>query len=149
MKTCKNTYFMDLAFRASFQSHCMRRHVGACVVDSDFNILALTYNGPARGRPHCDEGEPCYGLDLAPGMDRCEGLHAEQSAMLACNNNPTAFAIYVTEAPCFACTKFLLHTRVYNIIVPAQFDAQPYSKDLWLSAGKNWLTLGDYQFHKA
>lgn len=148
MKTDKDTYFMDLAFRAAQQSHCMRRKVGALVVDHSFNIKALTYNGPARGRPHCDEGHACYGLDLPPGQDRCEGLHAEQSAMLACGNDPTAFAIYVTEAPCFACTKFLLHTRILHIIVPGWANTQPESLALWQSAGKIWSTLDDYQYPK-
>jgi dCMP deaminase len=137
--TTKQAYFMQLATRASEQSHCLRRKVGAVIVDSNLNIKALTYNGPARGRPHCDEGHPCHGVNLAPGQDRCEGLHAEQSAVLAAGNTPDLFAIYVTEAPCFACAKFLLHTSIQTIYVPADADMQEHSKDLWLSAGRNWL----------
>lgn len=143
MRLSKPMYFMQLAFTAAAQAHCLRRKVGAVIVDSHNNIKALTYNGPARGRPHCDGGHPCHGLDQPPGQDRCEGLHAEQSAVLAAGNTPDLAAIYVTEAPCFACAKFLLHTSIHTIYVPEFADLQPHSKALWQSAGKNWVTLDD------
>lgn len=144
MRTNKHTYFMQLAFRASEQGHCLRRKVGALIIDSNKNIKALTYNGPARGRPHCDEDHPCHGVNLAPGQDRCEGLHAEQSAVLAAGNTPDLSAIYVTEAPCFACTKFLLHTSIQTIYIPEFADGQEHSKELWKSAGRAWVTTDDY-----
>lgn len=146
-RTNKHTYFMQLAFRASEQGHCLRRKVGAVIIDSNKNIKALTYNGPARGRPHCDDGHPCHGVNLAPGQDRCEGLHAEQSAVLAAGNTPDLSAIYVTEAPCFACAKFLLHTSIQTICVPEHADGQEHSKKLWLSAGRAWLTTDDYMHY--
>lgn len=143
-RTNKHTYFMQLAMRASAQGHCLRRQVGAVIVDANNNIKALTYNGPARGRPHCDDGHACHGVTLAPGQDRCEGLHAEQSAVLAAGNTPDLAAIYVTEAPCFACAKFLLHTSIHTIYIPEHSDRQEHSKALWQSAGKSWVLLDDY-----
>ena len=143
-RTNKHAYFMQLAFRASEQGHCLRRKVGAVIIDGHKNIKALTYNGPARGRPHCDEDQQCHGVSLTPGQDRCEGLHAEQSAVLAAGNTPDLDAIYVTEAPCFACAKFLLHTSIQTIYVPEHSDMQEYSKELWLDAGRNWVNLDDY-----
>lgn len=143
-RTNKHTYFMQLAMRASSQGHCLRRKVGALIVDGNNNIKALTYNGPARGRPHCDEGHACHGVDLAPGHDRCEGLHAEQSAILAAGNAPDLEAIYVTEAPCFACVKFLLHSSIRTIYIPEHADGQEHSKKLWQSAGNHWVLLDDW-----
>ena len=139
----KQTYFMGLAQLAASQSHCMRRQVGAVIVDRNKNIKALTYNGPARGRPHCDEGHPCHGVDLPPGQDMCQGLHAEQSAVLAAGNAPDLDTIYVTEAPCYACTKFMLHTSITTIVVPEWNDKQAHSKQLWLDAGKNWVVYSE------
>ena len=47
-------YFMDMAELVAKRSTCLRRNVGAVVVQ-DRRIVATGYNGAPKGIPHCNE----------------------------------------------------------------------------------------------
>ena len=51
-----DTYFMKLAYVAATRSNCMKRAVGAIVVNPDKQIVATGYNGTTFGYDNCFEG---------------------------------------------------------------------------------------------
>ena len=46
-------YFIKLATEVAKRSTCLRRQVGAVIVDKDNHILATGYNGAPAGLDHC------------------------------------------------------------------------------------------------
>ena len=83
----KDEYFMDMALLVSERSTCLRRKVGAVLINKRKHVLATGYNGVASGQPHCLD-IPCIGANSASGtdLDLCEAVHAEQNALLQCRN---------------------------------------------------------------
>jgi len=51
-------YFMQIAFLVSQRSTCLRRHVGALLVQKR-HILSTGYNGAPQGLAHCAELGGC------------------------------------------------------------------------------------------
>lgn len=115
-------YFLGIAFEVSKRATCDRLHVGCVLVDSDKSILATGYNGSVRGLPHCDDA----GHDMDEG--HCvRTVHAEANAIVqaASRGARTQGAIaYVTNRPCWPCTKLLINAGVVNI-----FYAEAYRDD--------------------
>ena len=49
-------YFMEMAVLTARRSTCLRRHVGAVIVQEK-HIVATGYNGAPRGLDHCGDRE--------------------------------------------------------------------------------------------
>ena len=106
-----DSYFMKMAELVSTRSTCMRRQVGAVIVQ-DKHIVATGYNGAPRGIMHCDERGECLRQKLGvPSGERhelCMALHAEQNAIIqAATSGQTieGATIYITHQPCIICAK--------------------------------------------
>jgi dCMP deaminase len=101
-------------------------------------VLATGYNGRYAGAAHCNEGFPCEGAELpsGTGLDKCEALHAESSALLFCSNVYDIQTCYVTVTPCIECTKMLLNTSCQRIVASAVYP-QPAARKLWYQAGRS------------
>jgi dCMP deaminase len=97
---------------------CPRRQVGCVIVDMHGRVMATGYNGPASGRPHCSEGEPCPGAHFrsGEGLDKCEAIHAEQNACLLLDDPWQVDTVYITASPCLSCVKLLLGTSAKRIV---------------------------------
>ena len=54
----REEYYMAMAMLASSRSTCLSRKVGAVIIQDD-NPISFSYNGPARGVPHCEEKGGC------------------------------------------------------------------------------------------
>lgn len=136
-----DTYYLNLARAVSTRGTCIRRQVGCVLVDSRRRILAAGYNGSASGAPHCSE-IPCPGamLPSGTGLDLCEALHAEQSALLYCHDVYAIATCYVTVSPCVTCIKLLLNTSCFRIIF-LEFYSQPEAELLWKRASREWRHL--------
>ena len=79
-------YFMDFAVLTARRSTCLRRQVGAVIVQ-DKHIIATGYNGAPRGIAHCGEREGgCLreekGVPSGEKHELCRALHAEQNAII-------------------------------------------------------------------
>jgi len=134
-------------------------------------VLSIGYNGVASGQPHCNEselrgadyapvpGQPdlqapgrmvrlfphaCRDSDLAPGLDGCEAVHAEQNAMLQCRDPDAVWAAHVTLSPCKACLKLLLGTPCQAIVFGEPHEDQAPG-GLWVRAGRSWHHLAGHQ----
>lgn len=115
---------------------CPRRKVGAMIADERGRPLAVGYNGPAAGRPHCTD-HPCPGASYpsGQGLEFCEAIHAEQNAILQLRNPDRAFTIFLTTFPCNSCIKLLLGTPIQEIVYR---DGYPHGESAlwWEEAGR-------------
>ena len=75
---------MRLAEVAASRSNCMKRGIGAVIVQ-DNRVISTGYNGTPFGLINCNEGgcDRCNN-NIAQGeeLDKCLCLHAEESAVL-------------------------------------------------------------------
>lgn len=154
-----DVYFMRLAIDVSTRSTCLRRQVGSILVDKRNHIIATGYNGVAPGLPHCNYESKisevsdgieninpyaCKGAFEKTGvdLDSCEAIHAEQNALLQCDDVYKIEKIYTTSAPCVTCTKLLMSTSCKEIIFLQDYPQWKQSKILWREyPGRHWKKL--------
>ena len=78
-------YFMDFAELTAKRSTCLRRQVGAVIVQ-DKHIIATGYNGAPRGRANCSALGTCMrdelGIPRGERYEMCRAIHAEQNAII-------------------------------------------------------------------
>lgn len=144
----KDEYFMDMALLVSERSTCLRRKVGAVLINKRKHVLATGYNGVASGQPHCLD-IPCIGANSASGtdLDLCEAVHAEQNALLQCRNVFEIDTCYVTVSPCMTCTKLLLNTSCQTIIFEEDYVDQK-ARLIWERHDRKWVRIdGSFQTH--
>ena len=56
MRPSKDQWAMSLAHETAKRATCLRRSVGAVLLNARGHVLATGYNGVASGLPHCNEG---------------------------------------------------------------------------------------------
>ncbi len=110
-------YFLEMAELVARRSTCIRRAVGAIIVDREHRVLSTGYNGVPRNLDHCTE-RACPGAGDPKGdTSRCEAVHAEVNAVLQCNAIRYAHTIYVSCTPCFVCAKMIANTEIKRVVV--------------------------------
>jgi dCMP deaminase len=116
----------------SARSTCIRRQVGAIIIDGDNLLLSSGYNGVPQGFDHCLD-KPCAGAkDESGDSRRCLAVHAEANAIIHCHRIDLARTIYTTCAPCFECAKLICNTPIRRVV-----SLQPYhgqSEELFKNA---------------
>jgi len=117
MRESKTQYFLKMARHAGTQATCPRRQVGCVIVDKNGHVLSTGYNGVPRNYPHCTE-HPCGGQDKksGEGLETCMATHAEQNALLQCEDVNKINIIYLTLAPCVTCAKLIANTGCKKVI---------------------------------
>jgi dCMP deaminase len=119
-------YFMHITREVAKRSTCLRRHVGAVIVQ-DKRILTTGYNGPPRGLAHCDEVGCVRQQMSVPSGERtelCRGLHAEQNAIIQAALHGVRIAgsdIYITLQPCVLCAKMLINAGIRRIVYDGDY----------------------------
>ena len=141
-------YFMEMAELTSKRSTCMRRQVGAVIVQ-DKHIIATGYNGAPRGIKHCEERGGCLREKLnVPSGERhelCMALHAEQNAIIQAatlGQSIEGGVIYVTHQPCVICAKMIINAGIKRIVVREGYPDQ-LSIDILSEAGLRIVMLGE------
>ena len=137
MRLSKDRYFMKIAELVAQRSTCPRRDVGCVIVDNNSYIKATGYNGVPRGYTHCNE-ENCG----ADNIDQCLAIHAEQNALLQCENINSVAEIYTTTSPCLTCAKMIANTSVKRVIYKEQYKCTK-GLDLLRSLGVICETIKD------
>lgn len=144
MRPSLDEYLMDAAILAATRTTCLRRGVGCVLASKRGHIMAVGYNGVAAGLPHCSQKDwkdevphACEGWRMAPGLDKCEAIHAEQNALLQCRDPWEIETAYVTLSPCKACLKLLLNTGCKRIVFLEE-HIDPLPSELWRKAGRIW-----------
>ena len=108
-------YFMEMAILTAKRSTCLRRQVGAVIVQ-DRHIIATGYNGAPRGLEHCGQRE---------------GGHSIEGA-----------TIYITNQPCIICAKMIINAGIKRIVVKEGYPDQ-MSVDILAEAGLKIVMLGE------
>lgn len=152
-----DTYFMDIAYMASTRSQCLRRHVGAVLVQGK-KLLGTAYNGAPMGVPDCSEAGCMLveEVEVVASEDgermirkqRCiRTIHAEQNLLLFTDRNDReGSTVYVTDQPCWTCSNMLANSGIKEIVYH-----RPYPKDddkvraLMEARGIVLRTLEDYE----
>jgi dCMP deaminase len=163
VRISRDEWALRLAEVTALRGTCLRRRVGAVLLDRDGYVLSTGFNGRAAGLPHCDErgmvdrmimvdGRPqgliasypnaCPGATAISGtaLDLCEACHAEQNCLLRCRDVREVEACYVTVSPCVACAKLLLNTACRRVVFREEY-VHADARRLWEAAGRMWICL--------
>lgn len=117
-----------LAEVAKLRSTCLRRQIGAVLVTDNHMIIAIAYNGPPSGAPHCSELGGCLreNLHIPSGtrQEMCRAVHAEQnviliSAIYGASTKDTT--LYCLNFPCVTCAKLIVQAGIKKIIYHNQY----------------------------
>jgi dCMP deaminase len=166
----RDRWGLQLAQVTAKRSTCLRRNVGCVLVNKRGHILATGYNGVSAGAKHCNEEEQfrirrtlefdgrklisqqdtvkpqyphaCSGAQSPSGanLDGCQAIHAEQNALLQCQDVWDIETCYTTTSPCMTCVKLLLNTSCQRIVFSEDY---PHSdaKVMWENAGREWVNI--------
>jgi dCMP deaminase len=141
-------YFMEMAMLTAKRSTCMRRNVGAVIVQ-DKHIIATGYNGAPKGIPHCEEIGGCLREKMnIPSGERhelCRALHAEQNAIIQAATLAQSIegaSIYITNQPCVICAKMIINAGIKRIVVKEGYPDK-LAVDLLAEAGLKIVMLGE------
>ncbi|GHU63663.1 cytidine deaminase [Clostridia bacterium] len=139
-------YFMGIAQLTAERSTCLRRKVGAVIVQ-DKHIVATGYNGAPRGIAHCAERGGCLREELGvPSGERhelCRALHAEQNAIIQAatfGSSVEGATIYITHQPCIICSKMIINAGLRKIIVNQTYP-DDYAVEILQEAGLKIVTM--------
>ena len=125
--------WMTVAREIAKRSYDPRLRVGCVVVPEDnTGILALGYNGNARGLPNEAES-------LEPGQSGM--IHAEQNALVKCPfHYPVAKHIYSTHSMCRQCAKLVINAGIKRVVY-GELYRDPSGLDLLRQAGVQVYTV--------
>jgi dCMP deaminase len=135
-----DNYYLSLLPGVAARATCVRRQVGAIIVDHQHRVLSMGFNGVPRGFPHCGEvtarmlgttewtrDNPdgikfvpvpsCDGANEPKGVtDKCLAVHAEINALLSCADLQRAHTMYVSCTPCRRCALTIANTNIKRIV---------------------------------
>jgi len=121
-----DSYFMNMAKLVSKRSTCLRRKVGAVLVNNH-RILATGYNGAPTGLKHCEDVGCIRQKNNVPSGEKhelCRAVHAEQNAIIQCAYHGVSSKdsiLYVTCFPCTICAKMLINAGVKRICYESDY----------------------------
>lgn len=102
---------MRLATVVSTRSNCMKKAVGAVIVN-DFRIVSTGYNGTPFGVKNCMDGGCPRCNDYFPpgvGYDQDLCIHAEENAVIEAGRTKIkGSTAYTTLFPCLMCAKSMV-----------------------------------------
>jgi dCMP deaminase len=128
-----DTYFLRLAEVVATRSNCMKRAVGAVIVN-DLRIVSTGYNGTPFGCANCNDGGCQRCNDMAGSgqrLDECLCIHAEENAVIEAGRaKANGGTIYVTLSPCLTCTKSVVQAGIKRIVYNREY-MMPAATEFW------------------
>lgn len=118
-----DTYFLRIAKLVAERSTCLRRQVGAVIVQNK-RILATGYNGAPNGVAHCHELpggclREAQNIPSGQRQELCRGLHAEQNAIIQAAEFGVSLRggiVYCTHQPCITCAKMIINAGIKRVV---------------------------------
>ncbi len=122
-----DNYFLNVAKVVATRSSCLRRQVGAVIVNNK-DIVSTGYNGSPQYQKNCLEIGFCYrdkyNIPSGTQLERCRavGSHAESNAIaLAARNghatNNGTIYIYGHEFVCHQCKAQIANANIKRVIL--------------------------------
>ncbi len=133
-------YFMRMARVASLRSNCIKRKVGAVIVQ-DRRIISTGYNGTPRGTRNCFEGGCARCNNLASSgtqLEECLCSHGEENAITQAAYHGVSVKgalLYTTFAPCLMCTKMIINAGIAEVVYSQEYPLNDTSFKLLQEAG--------------
>ena len=122
-----DTYFLRLAEVVATRSNCMKRAVGAVIVN-DYRIVSTGYNGTPFGCTNCKEGgcKRCNDNEASGvNLDSCLCIHAEENAVIEAGRaKANGGTIYVTLSPCLTCAKSVVQAGIKRIVYNRKYTME-------------------------
>lgn len=109
-------YFMGIAMFSAERSKDSNTQVGACIVNNDYKIVAVGYNGMPTG---CDDDDMPWERTGETCLDTKYPFvcHAELNAILNRNSaNLNGCTLYVTLFPCNECAKAIIQSGIKKVV---------------------------------
>lgn len=95
---------MATAITWAKRSTCMKKQVGAVILDPHGRIVSTGYNGAPHGMTHCEE----HGCLLDERGDCVRSVHAEVNAILRARpEDVEGSVLYTTHFPCDRCAPII------------------------------------------
>ncbi len=119
-------YFMKITDLVAERSTCLRRRVGAVIVQEK-KIISTGYNGAPKGLRHClDIGclRDQMGVPSGERHELCRGAHAEQNAIIQAAGSGVSIkgaTMYCTNSPCSTCTKMIINAGIRRLVLGATY----------------------------
>lgn len=106
-------YFMEIAYKVAERSTCIKRKVGAVIVNNK-KIVSQGYNGVSTNRANCTK-DTCKLNEL--GKCTIYPLHAECNAIMFATPEERKNAImFITCQPCSACASMISNSGISMVI---------------------------------
>ena len=107
-----NESFIKIAISVSALSKCTRKKVGAVIVDKDYRVISVGYNGTPKGVENvCEEN----------GQTKATVIHAELNAILFAKTDLTDCKLFVTMSPCLHCSSLIIQTGITEVYYLEQY----------------------------
>jgi dCMP deaminase len=136
-------YFMEMAELVSTRSTCIRRNVGAVIVNKN-RVISTGYNGVPKNMEHCTNETCIRNKNNIPSGERhelCLGVHAEQNAIIFANRYDLQNAeIYITTHPCAYCAKSIINAGIKKIYYKGDYEDE-LSKKLLSKSGVKLIKI--------
>lgn len=128
---------MKVAYAVKARSNCMKRSVGAVIMQRH-RIISTGYNGTPAALKNCYENgcERCNS-NAKQGVDLhlCICIHAEESAILEAKiSSMKGATIYTTLFPCGFCAKIINHVKIKRVVYDEEFEDKN-SRNILTEAG--------------
>ncbi|MEA5040341.1 MAG: dCMP deaminase family protein [Clostridiaceae bacterium] len=147
----KTNYYLDIAQTVLERGTCLRRNVGAILVQNDV-IISTGYAGAPRGRQNCSDLGVCrraqLGVPRGQRYELCRSVHAEANCIIAASREEmlgsTLYLAMVDAqtgelvpdaSPCNMCRRLIINAGIDKVIVRntkddyAIFDVQDWVEE--------------------
>ncbi len=120
-------YFMAIAQLVAERSTCLRRKVGAILVQ-ERRILCTGYNGAPHNLPHCSVVgclRERMGIRSGERIEICRGIHAEQNTLVQAATfgiKVSGATLYCTHSPCITCAKMLINAGIKEFVIANEYS---------------------------
>lgn len=132
--------FMNLAEEVGGWASCLRRRVGAIIVQEN-RVMTTGYNGASAGISSCAERGECLRdkLNIPSGTraELCYAAHAEQNAIIQAAKYGVSIegaTLYCTHQPCGICAKMIINAGIKRVVYKEGYPDE-FSVKLFKEAG--------------
>lgn len=115
-------YFLEIAKTVAMRSNCLRKQVGAIIVDQHKKIKATGYNGTPCKVESCAEKKFCYRIanNIPSGTqyETCRSIHAEQNAIIQGGEEKCRGGIMYLwghDFICILCKRFIVQAGIKEV----------------------------------
>lgn len=128
---------------AKDDSTCLRRKVGAILVNENGRILSTGFNGAPRKYRHCvTVGCIREKLNIPSGerMELCVAQHAEHNAMLFYGESPGATVYIYGGTPCKTCAGAMINNGIVRVVCDRDYP-DDMAKEMLRDCGVELVVL--------